>query len=169
VQVKHPKFEGVSTRSVGVDRDGRRYVVNHGLFIKPEHTGGGLGADIFSAQVEAASREGFDYIVTHAAKGPSLNGYATWPKFGYDLPLDDLRGPTRDAVKAAFPEANTVLDVLSTKEGEEWWCGKKNPDGTRTAGNGTDMHEARFDLDPGSRSMAVLGAYLRKKAGTTST
>ncbi len=172
VEIKHPKFTAI--RSIGIDKDGKRFIVNHGFFVKDEYAGSGLGAEIFSKQVESACQSGIDYIATHAAKGADLNGYATWPKFGYDQSLTDPSIKREDArvyreCRERFPNAQTVQDVLRSPGGEEWWCGKKNPDGTRTPGNGTDMHAARFELDPDSRSIKTLSKYLEKtkaKKGT---
>jgi hypothetical protein len=157
VQVKHPKIQDAS-RFLGIDGDGKRFIKNEILVIKSQHQGEGLGADIFSRQVEAASGEGFDYIATHAAgsKG-GMNGYYTWPRFGYDMALDDPSIPESD--RATFAEAaekfgaRTILDVMDTAEGREWW-----------KENGTDLYNARFDLAPGSRSMRVLEDYIRARA-----
>jgi hypothetical protein len=167
VKVEHPKFGRVS-RVFGIDSDGRRFVRNEVIEIKPQFQGDGIGADIFSKQVESCAENGIDYIETHAAKGSTMNGYATWPKFGYDQSLD-VKGVDNsekkvfDEAKEKFPNAKTVLDLFETKEGEEWWSGKKNPDGTRTPGNGTDLREAKFDLSEGSRSIRVLSSYVKKK------
>lgn len=162
VEIQHPDFKAI--RSIGIDEDGNRFIVNHGWFMNKGAQGGGLGAEVFSRSVEAASQHGIDYITTHAAKSPDMNGYATWPKFGYDLPVDKIRDAVvKDELKQLFPAAKTIQDVFKTREGEEWWCGKKNPDGTRTPGNGTDLYGAKFDLDPGSVSMGRLRAYLATK------
>jgi len=168
VQVSHPKMGHVS-RFVGVDHEGKRFVKNEIIEIKKAHQGEGLGADIFAKQVEAAASSGIEYIETHAAgsgANPSgMNGYATWPKFGYDQSFDDPAsvGKAFREAKRLFPQANSVLDLFDTQEGEEWWSGKKNPDGSRTPGHGSDLYNARFDLDPAGRSMARLRAYAHKK------
>lgn len=174
VKITHPKMER-AIRFIGVDADGKRFIRNEVIELKQKYQGEGLGIDIFTKQVESAAEHGFDYIQTHAARDNNLNGYATWPKFGYDQQLDDpierseKRGTkvVYEQARQLFPNAKSVLDILETKEGEQWWCGKKNPDGTRTLGNGTDMHNARFDLQEESRSMQVLKAYARKKKAAT--
>lgn len=157
VSVEHPMIEKCS-RFVGVDEDGKRFILNEILKLKKEHQGNGAGADIFARQVEVASEEGIDYIQTHAAGGPgqSMNGYYTWPRFGYDMDLDDPSIPAADRPvfeKAAeLFGAKTILDVMSTQEGRDWW-----------KANGTDLYNARFDLTPGSRSMQVLSDYLAER------
>lgn len=158
VSVKHPRIKQAS-RFFGVDTDGNRFIRNEILEIKEEFQKDGMGADIFARQVESASSEGFDYISTHAAGGPTVpggrkryNGYYTWPLFGYDQSISELPVAKREEVKAAFPAANSVLDIFETKEGREWW-----------SQNGTELLNAKFDLTPGSRSMQVMAAYLRRK------
>ena len=171
VRVTGPQFDppdGLPTlRFIGVDPQGNRFIKNESLELRKSAQGSGLGAAIFSRQVEAAAQSGFSYISTHAAKGGNLVGYITWPKFGYDMSFDD---PSIDrTAKPVFEKARELFGVNSIQElfekegGEEWWCGKRNPDGTRTPGNGTDLYNAKFDLTPGSKSMRRLAAYLKNK------
>lgn len=157
VEVKHPKLDRVS-RFVGVDAEGKRFIKNEIIEVKKEFQKEGMGADIFAKQAEAASSEGFDYIGTHAAGGPGqkMNGYYTWPRFGYDQPLDKLPPDKLSEVSAKFPGAKSVLDVMATKEGRDWW-----------KDNGTELTDAKFDLNPGSRSMRILAAYLSERATRT--
>lgn len=156
-------------RFIGVDRAGKRFIKNESIALNDQ--GAGLGADIFAKQVETASQNGFDYITTHAAKSGSMNGYATWPKFGYDMHFDDKSIPEEDKpvfakARELFPGVNTVQELFAREGGEEWWSGKKNPDGSRTPGNGTDLRNAKFDLTPGSVSMARLQKYLQRVKAT---
>lgn len=171
IRVTGPQFDppdGLPTlRFIGIDPKGDRFIKNESLELHASSQGSGLGASIFSRQVEAASQAGFSYISTHAASGGNLVGYITWPKFGYDMSFDD---PSIDReAKPVFEKArelfgvNSIQELFETEGGEEWWCGKKNPDGTRTPGNGTDLYNAKFDLTPGSKSMRRLAAYLRNK------
>ena len=156
VSVDHPKM-GRVFRFVGIDHEGRRFIKNEIVEIKPAFQGEGLGADIFAKQVEAAASEGIDYIATHAAGGPGekMNGYYTWPRFGYDQRLDSPASVGRafDEARARFPGAESILDVMSTKEGRDWW-----------KDNGKDLYDAKFDLDPAGRSMAVMSAYQGERA-----
>lgn len=171
IRVTGPQFDppdGLPTlRFIGVDPQGDRFIKNESLELHESSQGSGLGASIFSRQVEAACQSGFSYISTHAAKGGNLVGYITWPKFGYDMSFDDPSIDRKD--RHVFEKArelfgvNSIQELFETEGGEEWWCGKKNPDGTRTPGNGTDLYNAKFDLTPGSKSMRRLAAYLKNK------
>lgn len=189
VKVEHPDMDRVN-RFVGYDAEGTPFIRNEILELKKGAQGTGAGETIFAKQVEAASSAGFGYIQTHAAGGfgQAMNGYYTWPSFGYDQALDDPAsdGPAFDKARALFPDAKSVLDIMAvprvdlppdefaetkaklealdaklkkapkardTITGADWW-----------KVNGTDLHNARFDLDPGSRSMAVLGARRKKSA-----
>ena len=109
---------------------------------------GGLGARLFADRAKELAAAGVDRIENHAARGQGWNGYATWPKLGYDAPL-----PSH--MQASLPRglqgAKTVLDLHQTPEGEAWW--KKH-------GDSIDM---KFDLTPGSRSWQKLNAYRESK------
>lgn len=95
-----------------------------------------------------------------------MNGYYTWPRFGYDQSLTDPQGIEPDVAsiyqeaRNRFPDAKTVLDIFSTSEGRQWW-----------KENGTDMLNAKFDLTSQSRSMTILGAYMeeRQKSKTSNS
>ncbi|TXH13567.1 MAG: hypothetical protein E6R03_11080, partial [Hyphomicrobiaceae bacterium] len=199
IEVEHPAFAGTAERFIGVDKNGRRFIKNEYLVLKQEHQDSGLGRDIFTRQVEWASRSGMDYIQTHAAgDGASqkrfrqkmmdkfgtddvkqiaktdegkqwlkmaqkpMNGYYTWPRFGYDMSLRSREGTAGDEAYArarkAFPEAKTILDLFETEEGRQWW-----------KENGTDLMKAKFDLSPKSRSMAVLRKYNAEKKAKNTT
>lgn len=175
VHIVHPQL-GETRRFIGIDKDGKKFIRNEIITVKAGSRAAGLGAQIFSRQVEGAADNGFDYIETHAATGNgTMNGYATWPKFGYDQSLTDPSIRSRkdkavfERVRAKFPEAKTVLDVMSSPGGAEWWSGTKNPDGSFVRGNGTDLYNARFDLNPDSRSVKVMSRYLEKRAASEAT
>jgi GNAT superfamily N-acetyltransferase len=133
-------------------RQGDYLVCHNDVFeVRQDYQNQGIGADVFTRQAEALSAVGFDYIQCYAARGKEYNGYYTWPRFGYDQTLASLaRDNPRivEEVKNEFPDANSILDVMSTAEGREWW-----------RENGTDLPRAKFDLDPADRSMRVLTAY----------
>lgn len=190
VEVKHPKLGRVS-RFIGVDEDGQRFIKNEILEVKPEFQKEGLGADIFSKQVESAAENGVEYIVTHAAGGvnSSMNGYYTWPRFGYDMSLDDpeARGskPILKKAKEVVPGAKSILDVMDAPEVQlsdsertstlfvlnslNAKLKKPAKEGTSISGaewwqvHGKDLYNAQFDLREGSRSLESLAAYLRKQ------
>jgi hypothetical protein len=157
VTVRHPKMDEVS-RFVGIDRDGNRFIKNEIIEIKKEYQGEGLGVSIFEKQVGNASEFGFGYISTHAAGGPGkeMNGYYTWPRFGYNESLPSLcrrNPPVCKKVKREFPEAKSVRDVMKTEAGRTWW-----------KENGGDLFNAKFDLREGSWSRVILDAYLEERS-----
>lgn len=163
VKVDHPDF--TSKRNIKLKRqdDGtvERIIENEDFRVKNGRQGKGLGADIFSHQVHAATDAGFSEIRCHAARyneeGDSkFNGYYTWPRLGYDMALDDESNFGKmkyAAMRKKFPYAKSILDVMGLPEGREWW---KN--------NGSNLFEAKFDLSHGSRSHEVLNAYLAARA-----
>lgn len=152
-------------RLIGKDANGV-FIENKSFMLKKKGTG--LGADLFSKQVEAASSAGITEIRCHAACEDSdgkraFNGYYSWPRMGYDQPLEGEGVYEADAkiynkAKEEFPGAKTVLDIMETEEGRSWW--KKN---------GTDMLAAKFDLSEGSRSMKIHQAYIQAKKSKTAT
>jgi len=132
---------------------GEKVMRNDSFFIHGEK-GKGLGSKIFSDQVEALQEKGFTRIETWAARGPGMNGYYTWPRLGYDQPISEFRDRrTRERIWKAFPDAKSVLDIMATPEGRDWW--KKH---------GTNMRSAKFDLTPGSRSLRTLAEYKAERA-----
>jgi hypothetical protein len=182
VSVYHPHFGRRSggkvvgetmDRGIGIDPAARLFMENIGLFIKPEHQGGGMGRDIFVKQVQhLMAHGGFDHIKTHAARlnpsEPSAPhaGYYAWPNMGYDQPVHMLSADLRAAVARDFPGARSVLDIIEAPAvgggdvsrpagmtGREWW-----------KAHGEDLHDAQFDLKPGSRSLQRLNDYLTGKA-----
>lgn len=172
ITVSHPKIEDC-VRTIHKDAaTGAKYIHNDLFIVKPAYRSEGLGVEWFAREVEAAGEAGMAWIECHAAgppANPHMNGCYTWPKFGYDQGIGEFTAATQAKILAAFPDAKSVLDILASPGGEEWWCGKKNPDGTRQPGNGVGMLHAKFDLTPGSRSMRVLEAYRKKAAAKKST
>jgi hypothetical protein len=158
VRVKHPDY--VSKRTIYKDENGNLVLHNDEFFMKPGSTGKGLGAEVFGRQVEHAQRLGVSHIETLAGGPPAMNGYYTWPRFGYDQHLDSLAlmsGRYGDqkirAAREKFPGVESVSDIFLHHGGAEWW---------KT--NGLAMPEATFDLKSGSRSLKVWHTYLAEKA-----
>lgn len=158
--IDHPQYN--SYREIGHDAAGKMYMSNETFYMKDEKagTGTGLGSKVFSDQVAAARENGVAYIKTYAAKGISdlpANGYYTWPRLGYDQRLDDFRKQSTEE-RATMREAaekfgaKTVLDLMSTQAGRDWW--KKN---------GVSLANMKFDLSDGSRSMKVHAAYMKER------
>lgn len=148
IQIAHKDF--TATRRVEKDEQGRTYIKNETFFVSQQAQGRGLGIDVFSRQAMSAHESGVAYIRCHAAKGADFNGYYTWPRFGYDAPLSQQ--PHFEEAREAFPNAKSILDIMTTKEGRDWW-----------KANGTDIYEATFDLSDDSRSMMVMREYLKER------
>jgi hypothetical protein len=154
VRTEHASYKSI--RTIGKDSDGNVYIENR--FIEVKDQGKGIGTDVFSRQVEQARESGVAYIQAHAASGPGLgkttyNGYYTWPRLGYDAPVSDLTPKIQSEIGKQFPSAKSVLDIMGSKEGRDWW-----------KANGEDLDNAKFDLRKGSRSIKVLEAYQRERA-----
>ncbi len=113
--------------------------------------GKGLGLEIFSKQVAAMSKAGVERIHTNAAgsKDDVANGYYTWPRMGYDGPLEDEH---LTALPAQFRHHDTIQELMAAPGGREAW--KKH---------GSDI-DLTFDLQPGSKSRQVLEAYKAERA-----
>jgi len=152
VTVYHENFKAV--RVIERDSKGNLRIYNKYFSVAIRYQRAGIGADVFARQVENAIKNGVKYIKCYAARADDMNGYYTWPRFGYDQSLDTL-GYTRtmrEEITSLFPGANTVLDIMETPEGRAWW---KN--------DGREMEEAVFDLSEGSRSRKVLDSYLKER------
>lgn len=168
VKVEHPKIHECE-RFIGIDEDGTKVIHNEILTLEKGERRNGFGTAFLARQVENAAQEGFEAMETHAAGRPGemrngvrWNGYSTWPKLGYDQSLTDAEGvqhqddETQETFQKArdeFPAAKSVLDIIESPGGREWW-----------EENGCDIYNARFDLAEGSRSMRVLDRYLKAKA-----
>jgi hypothetical protein len=116
----------------------------------------GHGACIFAHQVSKAQQLGFSRLELKAARGPAMNGYYTWPRFGCDGSLGALRNPIQAEFEArtqrAFPDwVQTVLDLFQLPEGVAIWM---------DSGQTIDL---QFNLESGSRSWSTLQSYLDEK------
>ncbi len=161
IHIDHPAYN--SYREISHDAAGKLYMANETFYMKDDvDTGKGLGSQVFADQVASARENGVAYIKCYAAKGLDAsnpgNGYYTWPRMGYDQKLDDFRKQSpeeRATLKEAaekFPGAKTILDVMKTQAGRDWW--KKN---------GCSLANMKFDLSKGSRSLKVHAAYMKER------
>lgn len=157
VNIKSSSFD--ADMDFGVDERGRKFLHIDGFWVNDKVQGAGLGSEIFANAVDATKDSGFDYVKLHAAKynpqdpDKPHNGYYTWPRFGFDADIDDLKRGVQTQIRDKFPKADTILDVMETKEGRDWW-----------KANGSDLNETRFDLKEDSRSMRIFGAYMEERA-----
>ncbi len=167
VDIEHPKFQ--ASVVLHDDTDGKKWIEYEYLRVDAEHQGSGIGTDVAAKQIYGAQKygDGIEYVKLHAAGGATpmpgftqqYNGYYTWPRLGYDQPIASLAKSNPDAyakIRAAWPDAESVLDIMATPAGRLWW-----------KQNGVELLDARFDLSPGSRSMQVLEAYLDERAKRT--
>ena len=155
VTLDHPDTTDWS-RVVSAQPDGSVEVYNAIFFLRPNAQGDGFGTKAFAGQIAAAVEHGVARVRTTAGRGTldgvPMNGYATWPRLGYDAPLTDGQ---RKRLPAGLKGAKTVLDLYESKEGRDWW---------RENGTTTSM---TFDVSPGSKSLKVLNAYLASKGQPT--
>lgn len=152
VTIKHDDFEAI--RMLRLNADGSKSIENYWFKVNEKSQGKGLGSEIFGRQVEQAARHGFKSINCQAArenpnKGqPPHNGYYTWPRMGYQA---DIPPKIKESLPKSLQDANTVQDLMKSKEGREHW-----------KIYGTDV-KATFDLAEGSESRRVFDAYLTEK------
>jgi hypothetical protein len=161
ITADHDDLGAQLKRRVGQDADGKVYVYNDFIKVAEHRQKAGIGTEVFGRGVENAKRLGASYIACHAARAAfpgqkEFNGYVTWPKMGYDEPLESIEryNPAGAAkIKEAFPDALSIQDVMEAEGGAEWW-----------AANGFDLHNAQFDLSDNSRSMVKFAKYLEDSA-----
>ncbi len=112
----------------------------------------GYGAFSAAIQINAARQIGCVYI-KHLAAGSwktrkEFNGYYTWPIFGWDSKLEERH---LSILPLPLKSSKTILDVLKTKYGADWWS------------RYGDMYLTYFDLREGSRSGNVFKQYMESK------
>ncbi len=119
--------------------------------------GRGIGTEILKQQVDAGVRLGVGYLSAQASgeKNSTENGYYTWPRLGYDGPIGNghiwSNQKVYQELKAKFPKAEKISDVMESAGGREWWKENGEP------------FEVKFDLSEGSYSRRVLDDYIRSK------
>lgn len=156
VNIKSRNFD--SDMDIGIDASGKKWLHIDGFWIDESVQGSGMGTDIYSNIVDNAREHGLSYIYLHAAKNNPQdensphNGYYTWPRFGFDADIDSLQRELISKIKGRFPEAESILDVMSSREGRDWW-----------KANGEDLFKTQFDLKEGSRSMKIYNSYLDER------
>ena len=140
---------------------GTLYMENRSFHITKDLQGQGLGAQVFSDQVEALSKMGVSHIETWAQRDAESVGYYTWPRFGYvgKLYRDTLdkigEAVATGGVPAEWANFTAIEELMQTKAGRDWW-----------KANGESL-SLKFNLAPDSLSMRTLQAYLDEKATLT--
>lgn len=111
----------------------------------------GIGCCAFLRAAQTAQRLGLSRVELLAAGGSgsswsrSFNGYYSWPRFGFDAPLERMMLAKVQA-EPHLSNCTTVQDVLQVDPG--WW---------KSYGDGCVM---TFDLTDGSSSWRTLNAYM---------
>lgn len=111
----------------------------------------GIGCCAFFRAAQAAQRLGLARVELLAAGGNvsswsrPFNGYYSWPRFGFDAPLEPVMLATVQTVPH-LSHCRSVQDVMTTDSA--WW---------KSHGDGCVM---TFDLAQGSPSWHSLGAYM---------
>ncbi|MDE2098070.1 MAG: hypothetical protein KGL39_12525 [Patescibacteria group bacterium] len=183
VKIRHPHIKNCE-RIVHVDFSGDKWIKNENFFVK-DNAPDGFGRDVFAKEVYEAANLGFKYIQTYAGgniKSSSMNGYYTWPRFGYNIDINDMDYDKLESkIHQFFPHAIDILDVMMTENArlppdEEQEIRKEMAALDRRRGKpvqerpiisganwwqirGIGM-ELKFDLTPGSKSWRALGKYL---------
>ena len=104
-----------------------------------------LGRWVFHRQLCCARALGIVGVETFAERRPDDQGYYHWPRFGFDGPLS---GAIRQQLPEQLAAARSVLDLIETRAGRQWW-----------RRHGVAMR-VRFNLAEASRSWRVLRRHL---------
>jgi hypothetical protein len=180
VLIDHPHFgrlwrgsviDTPATMIFSKDAHGQKYVENVAQFILPQHQKSGLAGQMMARQLEHLLKLGdYKYMIAHAARENPMtdatrpatydpaakehDGYWYWPKMGYNEDINSIGQydpALASAMKAAYPTAGSVLDILDQPGGMAWW-----------KHHGNDLFHATFDLNPAGRSMAVFNQRLKE-------
>ena len=156
VVAEHPHLEDLSFVFHQNPETGNVHSELGSMYVHPDKKGNGIGSQIFHNAVKEQAKLGIKDMETYAVKGPSENGYYTWPRLGFDAPLHEVydRDIPRhisklDQIEDVVPGAKTVRDVISHPEGRKWW-----------KENGKEIKDAKFDLTEGSDSRNILDNYM---------
>ncbi len=103
-----------------------------------------LALRVLQRQLLAAKALGILRTIAMAGRNPDENGYYTWPRYGFDGPLP---GEIRRRLPPGLGHARTVLDLIQSEPGRQWW-----------KANGGPLYVS-FDLADGSRSWAIFRQY----------
>lgn len=133
------------SRTFGIDNQGRKFVHNNVQFLPTSAQGQGVGRRAFKKYIQNAHAHGIQYMETLAGRDAFMNGYYTWPLFGYNGPLST--GERQRAQQSGFRGVKNVRDLYNQPGGASWW--KQN-------GNNIDL---TFDLRPGSQNRKDFNAY----------
>lgn len=111
------ELNGNCSDFIGVTPDGEPFIYIELIGLQPSKQGSGMMSKILASKVTGAMQQGMKYIACHAAgtAASKYNGYYTWPALGFDQKFDQFDTRVKKALKARFPEAQSVLDLLSIR------------------------------------------------------
>lgn len=153
--IRHP-LVAKQRRILDSDWRGRLYIHND-HFRTTGTAPKGTGLKSFATEVFHAQKFGVEYIDTYAAGNYQLSqrsgsdhwiGYYVWPRFGYNAALDQADWAKFPPTFRGIPDLNELFD-----QPNGWFVWKYH---------GT-AREMLFDLDPASRSTAMLKGYLQTR------
>lgn len=149
--VEH-EWVAIQVRRIFRDETGAIVIRNRALRKSPDAPAG-FEIKMFQTQVEAAQKLGIKKLTTFAAgylNDPQRqNGYYTWPRFGFDAPLDEDEQDFLQEEQLPFSGAQTLNELFSAG-GKDWW---------KTNGYEKEMV---FDLAPNSSMIQMLNEYVRE-------
>jgi SPP1 gp7 family putative phage head morphogenesis protein len=149
IGIKHPFYDDESIRLIYRNDDGLVEMHNDFLALdKRNNPPSRLGTRVFATQVATARQIGIDLISVYAAgdiNNSYFNGYYTWPRLGYDGPIDPY---LRRQLPPSLAGAMRISDLMATEEGRDWW---------RDNGESINLE---FDLTDGSYSLTFLASIL---------
>lgn len=145
--------EGYRTRVIVERRSSGEIEVDfHVMDVAKEAQGRGIASQAFPRMVAASRSLGVERIRADASRhdDQGVFGYKVWPRFGFDAPL---RQADREALPPSLHGATTLLDLMQSRAGQQWW-----------AAHGHSV-DTEFDPHAGSRSMQQLRRYLAERRG----
>ena len=139
--------------------NGKSVLTQNAFFIHRDFQGKGIALE----SVLRMTSTPVDRITMTAARDDSrmapgyrMNGYAHWPRYGYDAPISKVKEAIRVShsfgiasspnIPKEFAKAKTLMDIYAMPGGREWWTE-----------NGGDI-SLSFDTRSESRSRLVLMA-----------
>lgn len=156
---EHPDGQYEGYRTISGDMARGIYISNDQFVV--ENQGRGIGSRIFADQVRMAAQLGVRTISTGAGRSDGyerlidrevqLIGYYTWPRLGYDGPLEESFAERAQGALGLDDPPFSVQDLLLADGGLDYWFRYGYP------------IELSFDLTPSSRSRRILATYLEAR------
>ena len=126
---------------------GDDYVEVDSMILPPDKRGQGYAKEWFDSVVTQSRKAGKKEIKLYASRASDMNGYYTWPRYGFDAELPPYI--LREARMAGL-SARKVSDLMKTEEGRKWWLT-----------NGKSLYMT-FDLDENSLNSGIWNKYRKE-------